>query len=535
VEYAHKQGIIHRDIKPSNILITDSGQPTLSDFGIAKILTIEETTALTGTGIGVGTPEYMAPEQAIGSATPQSDIYSLGVVLYEMVTGRKPFTADTPLAVMIKHINDPLPPPTRFVPQLPMSVVRILIKSLAKKTDNRYPDTGAMAAAMENCLSRPTQDPESTVEELEEGPTQNNFESISGGRKKPEPQKGPRTTTVILKWALGLAMVACLGIALSTSGYFFLRNFTPPGPSQISRMSSPAPSDSPPNAIEPFAPTAPVLNSPIPTIRPTMGSVMTSEIDGMVLVYVPDGVFVMGAAKGAQFANPDEMPVHDVEIAAFWIDKTEITNAMFMVFVEKTGYQTDAEKAGTGIILDFSQVGSPWMADAPGVNWRHPHNPSDDISVMAQRPVVQISWNDAYSYCRWAGRWLPTEAEWEKAARGTDGRLYPWGDNPPGMDLLNFDRKVGHLTEVGSYPDGASPYGALDMLGNAYEWVNDWYDPTYYSYAPDTDPQGPSQGTTRVIRGGSWNYGLNWTRTTSRSSLNPAARTDTLGFRCATG
>ncbi|MFZ5903228.1 MAG: protein kinase domain-containing protein [Chloroflexota bacterium] len=152
LEYAHKHNIVHRDVKPSNILLTDKGQPMLTDFGIAKILEIEETATLTGTGIGVGTPEYMAPEQWMGSATAQSDIYSLGIVFYEMVTGRKPYVADTPAAILLKQATEPLPRPTMFVPDLPESVEKVLIKALAKNPQDRYQDTAKLTAAMEKLV-----------------------------------------------------------------------------------------------------------------------------------------------------------------------------------------------------------------------------------------------------------------------------------------------------------------------------------------------------------------------------------------------
>ena len=149
--YAHSMDIVHRDVKPANILITASGQPMLSDFGIAKILAADDTTRLTGTGVGIGTPEYMAPEQGMSRQVDQrADIYALGVVFYELVTGRKPFTADTPMAVVVKHINDPLPRPRLYVPALPEAVEVILFKALAKEPEDRYPDMQAFAAALQN-------------------------------------------------------------------------------------------------------------------------------------------------------------------------------------------------------------------------------------------------------------------------------------------------------------------------------------------------------------------------------------------------
>lgn len=251
------------------------------------------------------------------------------------------------------------------------------------------------------------------------------------------------------------------------------------------------------------------------------------------MLYVPEGEFLMGATDADRYANPNEKPQRRVYLDAYWIDKTEVTNAMFAQFVETTDYRTDAERIGNGTILNFNQAGSPWVERAPGVSWRNPRYSSDSISGLDNHPVVQVSWNDALAYCQWAGRRLPTEAEWEKAARGVDGRHYPWGNEPPGIDLLNYNRIIGRLTEAGSYPMGASPFGALDMLGNAYEWVFDYYDPRYYDNSPSTNPQGPASGGLRVIRGGSWNYGLEWTRLTSRSKLEATYRVENLGFRCA--
>ncbi len=155
LQFSHQQGIIHRDVKPSNILITLSGEPMLSDFGIAKILESEGSTALTGIGVGIGTPEYMAPEQWVGKTGPQSDLYSLGVVFYEMVTGRKPFSGDTPAAILLKQANDPLPRPKQYAPGLPEKVEKVILKALAKKPENRYPGMQEFMIALENLLSGP--------------------------------------------------------------------------------------------------------------------------------------------------------------------------------------------------------------------------------------------------------------------------------------------------------------------------------------------------------------------------------------------
>jgi serine/threonine protein kinase len=153
--YAHQHGVIHRDVKPANILLDENEEPVLTDFGIAKLLEGTGGHTLTGSGVGIGTPEYMAPEQGIGASTidARADIYSLGIVLYEMVTGRKPYVADTPMAVVLKQMTDPLPRPTEFAPDLPDGVERILFKALAKQPADRYADMNALITAMEDVLS----------------------------------------------------------------------------------------------------------------------------------------------------------------------------------------------------------------------------------------------------------------------------------------------------------------------------------------------------------------------------------------------
>jgi formylglycine-generating enzyme required for sulfatase activity len=222
-----------------------------------------------------------------------------------------------------------------------------------------------------------------------------------------------------------------------------------------------------------------------------------SLIDSMVLVFVPAGEFQMGSEIGSE----DEQPVHAVNLNAFWIDQTEVTNAMYLACIAADGC-------------------SPLAGS------------SADLSANPDFPVQGAAWHEAVEYCVWAGRRLPTEAEWEKAARGTDGRLFPWGNGSPSGELANFDQLHDGVVAVGSLPAGASPYGALDMAGNVYEWVADWYGEDYYASSPSDNPHGPESGIQRVLRGGAWNSRVDNLRSANRFWAFPG-RNDFDGFRCA--
>ena len=256
------------------------------------------------------------------------------------------------------------------------------------------------------------------------------------------------------------------------------------------------------------------------------------------MVYVPVGEFAMGSSKGE--GNDDEHPQHTVYVSAFWIDQTEVANEQFARFVDAAGYSTDAERDGWG----WDRIGSDWQ-QIEGTDWHHPDGPETNIVDRMNHPVVQVSWNDAHAYCQWAGKRLPTEAEWEKAARGTDGRAYPWGDAFDGSKLnfcdanCEFDHKDSSADDgyrrtapVGSYPAGASPYGAQDMTGNVWEWCQDWYGSGYYASSPQRDPQGPDSGSGRVLRSGSWDNGEWDVRAADRHANDPNDRHSSVGFRC---
>ena len=255
----------------------------------------------------------------------------------------------------------------------------------------------------------------------------------------------------------------------------------------------------------------------------------TSPIDGMEMDCVPASKFLMGAAANDKDAGPEEKPQHEVNMDAFWIDHTEVTNRQFQKFVDATGYLTDAEKK----ITSYSYNEDTNWKETSGINWKHPKGPASDLSGRLDYPVVHVTWWDAKYYCEWAKRSLPTEAQWEKAARGTRGQIYPWGNPTPDASLSNFNKNINDAVEVGKYPDGASPYGALDMAGNVWEFVADWYGEQYYLSSPTSNPTGPASGEFRVARGNGWLKEGKFSRSSVRIPVPLAYSSSNLGFRCS--
>jgi formylglycine-generating enzyme required for sulfatase activity len=246
------------------------------------------------------------------------------------------------------------------------------------------------------------------------------------------------------------------------------------------------------------------------TLSPALAaSADRKEIDPVPMVMIPAGEFLMGSPEGQ--GRADEWPQRSVYLDAFAIDQVEVTNERYMAFVTATGHRNPPNPYGTGPLVS--------------------------VKGIEQLPVVQSTWYDAKAYCSWAKKRLPTEAEWEKAARGTDGRLFPWGNEPATLKRANFDREWEEdktLYPVGSLLGGDSPYGVKDMAGNAREWVADWYEADYYKQAPVRNPQGPDKkGVVRSIRGGSWHSPVADITTTARGRGGFALQTHGTGFRCA--
>ena len=557
--YLHAQTppVIHRDIKPANIKITPSGQAVLVDFGIAKVYDPKLKTTL---GAQAVSPGYSPYEQyGKGKTDPRTDIYALGATLYTLLTAREP-----PESVQ-RVVNDPLVPPRQLNLSLSMRTSAAIMKAMQMDSTQRFPNAADFKAALTPPpVVRQPPVPVST------------------------PQPGslaPKSATanplpVVLPWGW-ISLVIVLSLVILFLLVQVMR--AKPGavlPSQLaaqpvaSSISTSAVSRTTASSI-PNQPTATVLTSTLePPVTPFVYNVQSgdtcseiaeafgvstkaivainpdlaadcgvlyagqallipkpagsqvpfipsrsptprlpqvtkiSTVDGMEMVFIPAGEFPMGADDTDPEAGPVEKPQHWLYLSPYWIDLTEITNAMYQQCVttgdcqppEKTSSKTRPAYYGESQYQDY--------------------------------PVVFISWEDASTYCHWAGRRLPTEAEWEKAARGTDSQLYPWGDVPADFRKANFNNLVGDTTRVGSFPGGASPFGALDMAGNVAEWVADWYGEDYYAASPYKNPPGPKRGDFRILRGGSWFNTANALRTTFRLWNYPNLRSETIGFRC---
>lgn len=248
---------------------------------------------------------------------------------------------------------------------------------------------------------------------------------------------------------------------------------------------------------------------------PAVAEAPSAAVPPQDMCLVPASDFLMGSNRG----DPDERPAHRVYLDAFRIDRTEVTNEQYGRFLDWIRRSGDHRS--------YCFPGEPAGKDHTPANW-------DQVRWNGlKQPVVGVDWFDASAYARWAGKRLPTETEWEKAARGTDGREYPWG-NPWDPDRCCWDGNFdGSSREVGSFPTGASPCGALDMAGNVWEWCADWYGGEYYASSPRRNPRGPVRGQMRVLRGGSWVNDPPICRTVSRGGIAPVDRRIYIGIRCA--
>jgi formylglycine-generating enzyme required for sulfatase activity len=245
--------------------------------------------------------------------------------------------------------------------------------------------------------------------------------------------------------------------------------------------------------------------TPIPSPTPNPGTNRFIFKDNMTQIFIPAGEFIMGSSENDGDANAEEKPAHIVYTDAYWIDRTQVTNAMFRSCV----------KAG---VCEYHLV--PVTA------------PDYYNSLFDNHPVVYVTWQQAATYCAWEGGRLPTEAEWEKAAKGPKNTLYAWGDQIPNGNLVNLNKTIGITTAVGLFPRGQSAYGLLDMGGNVREWVSDWYAIDYYQHSPSINPKGPETGEKKVLKGAAFSDPKVYSRSSNRLAHDPDSPGNVRGFRC---
>jgi formylglycine-generating enzyme required for sulfatase activity/RNA polymerase subunit RPABC4/transcription elongation factor Spt4 len=360
-------------------------------------------------------------------------------------------------------------------------------------------------------------------------------------RLVPDKKKGTGLPINILTAILGVLLVAAAvyvlrpylfpGPPTQTSGPVVIPQGrdTPVDPTLTSTSTASATPTSEPSATATFTltPTAsatiPPTLTPTPSVTNTPIGYSRNRKDNAEIIFIPPGEFLMGSdKKDDPYFWGAEAPSHRVTLDGYWMYRLEVTNSMYQVCVADKA----CPKPGN---MRFKT-----MPDYYG-------NPTYD-----DYPMVNVTYRSAAAYCVWSGGRLPTEAQWEKAARGTDGRLFAWGNALPGSDLVNLcdqncfeyyaDSSLNdgypETAPVGSYPKGASPYGLLDMSGNVWEWVSDWFNEAYYKVSPDKNPRGPATGTLRVIRGGSYYNGTEGVRVVARAFRSPDNYALTIGFRC---
>ena len=501
---AHSMDLIHRDIKPANVLLHGKDGVKVADFGLVK--SVSELGGLTATGRAVGTPAYMAPEIWRGERLDgRYDIYALGVTLYQALTGKAPYEG-TQASLMKQHLEGPVPDPRALAPGAPARLAEVTMRCMAKSREERYRDAASVAADLRSVSApeprRTTPPPRERVSApsaarrahrgaapprqtapaprapmLPRSAPADRPDLLPFGDVPPDTQVGPARGArasnraklfrhPVAQAAYVLVLLGLLGILMSTAG-------------------RPEPAAGPPGKQTPS-------ERPEPPIEPR-----------------PDEVLVSAGSATLGVQDPaHKNPLRTKPLLAFFMDKHEVTNRQYEEFLAAARRSGDQAFA---------------HPDQPKGKSHAPESYASQVAKSPDYPVMGVDWYDAYAYARWAGKRLPTEEEWERAARGTDGRRYPWGD----ADVVEGTRfranclarqQAGHSLEPpGAMPEDVSPEGCYDMAGNVMEW---------------TATADPAQGGKRVIKGGGFSVPKDLCVSYGKSWAPPEVRSVGLGFRC---
>jgi serine/threonine protein kinase len=508
--------VVHRDVKPANVFLSKSGEIKVGDLGLAKSMGAE-VMELTDPGTAIGSPHYISPEQAQSAREVdfRADIYSLGCVLYQMLTGRRPYDGETSMAVIIKHVNEPPPEILGAQPDCPVPLAKLAGKMLAKNRNDRpqsYEELIAELITVRRDLSDTSKD------------------SVSRLKMRPARKKISKGTLAVVACALGLMLV----------GGFLNRSYLKYHVSRMLRIGEP--------------PDSMVISSvPVPTeadLKP-LGSVYTNTVSAE-MVYIPSGECWLGSTKKEQAWAVEyglkeqyvkwegEVPRKATIKRGFWMGRTELTIGQWKPFIAETGYVTDAEKKGEAVWTPHGGNGSG--GSQKGASWR---DPGFGFAIQDNHPVCCVSWNDARAFCEWLNKReqqaghlppgykmrLPTEVEWEYACRAGRQTKFWWGDwTDESVGRLNWAGKrdgFEFVAPVDSYgARGRNRFGLADMLGNVQEWCLDGFDPLGAHAELFT-----TSSSIHVVRGGSFYYGPSSVRCARREGYFPTDASSRTGFR----
>jgi serine/threonine-protein kinase len=485
LQHIQEHGMVHRDIKPANLMRDNHGGGIkVLDMGLVRLLDddsgVPAATKLTRLGAVMGTVDYIAPEQALNShkADIRSDLYSLGCTLYHLLTGRVPFPADEPMAKLLAHSCDRALAVEHLRPDVPPPVADIVRKLMAKHPNDRHQRPAELVLDLASLTPPPhvvSSLPSPVRVPAPDGRTGN-----GKGKERPTRRRSQW-------WIAAVVILSPLLIALLAH---LIRGW---------KQAAPAGGATESHAVSP-------------------NKEITNSL-GMKLVRIAPGKFFMGSPQDDPNHRDNETPAHEVTITQpFYLAAHLVTVRNFRDFVEATGYQTEAEKDGD------THIGQYWLK--PG--WK----PTDT------HPVACLSWNDATAFCAWLTKKenrtyrLPTEAEWEYACRAGTKTVYFFGDDDAQLDEHGWHRRN---SGDKAHPVGElkpNPWGLYDMHGNLLQWCGDWYDAKFYDKSDGDDPRGPTHGSHRVLRGGSWNSTAPECRSAYRAYNMPNTRSsDRGGFR----